>query len=160
MTSDPSGGCLCGAIRYRIAGAPVFVGQCYCKDCQKATGTGHATVIGVLETQLSVAGEPALYASQGESGGQVRRHFCPVCASRLYTAADSAGPVRMVQAGTLDRSGMPSHQTVAIYVKMRSAGIHRHRRREIRDICHRLPRECDRPEPVRIRAFGLVMAGC
>jgi hypothetical protein len=113
---DLSGGCLCGAIRYLIAGAPVFVGQCYCKDCQKATGTGHSTVIGVLETQLNISGEPALYASQGGSGGEVRRHFCPVCASRLYTSADSAGPMRMVQAGTLDDPNAVT-PTVAIYVK-------------------------------------------
>jgi hypothetical protein len=69
-----------------------------------------------METQLSIAGEPAVYASRGESGGQVQRHFCPVCASRLYTAADSAGPVRMVQAGTLDDPNAVT-PTVAIYVK-------------------------------------------
>ena len=117
MTSvDLSGGCLCGAIRYLIAGAPAFVGQCYCKDCQKATGTGHSTVIGVLEAQLNISGEPAVYASHGGSGGEVRRHFCPVCASRLYTGADSAGPMRMVQAGTLDDPNAVT-PTVAIYVK-------------------------------------------
>ena len=41
------GGCLCGAIRYRIAGPSLFVSQCCCKDCQKATGTGHTTIIGI-----------------------------------------------------------------------------------------------------------------
>jgi hypothetical protein len=114
--AELSGGCLCGAIRYRIAGAPVFVGQCYCKDCQKATGTGHSTVIGVLESQLTVEGKPAVYASVGGSGGQVLRHFCPVCAGRLYTAANSTGPVRMVQAGSLDEPNAVT-PTVAIFVK-------------------------------------------
>jgi hypothetical protein len=111
-----SGGCLCGAIRYHIAGAPLFVGQCYCKDCQKATGTGHSTVVGVLETQLSVEGTPAVHASVGGSGRRVRRHFCPACAGRLYTAADSAGPVHMVQAGSLDEPNAVT-PTVAIFVK-------------------------------------------
>jgi hypothetical protein len=114
--AELSGGCLCGAVRYHIVGAPVFVGQCYCRDCQKATGTGHATVVGVLESQLRIRGEPVVYASLGGSGGQVRRHLCRICAGRLYTAADSAGPVRMVQAGSLDDPNaiIP---TVAIYVK-------------------------------------------
>ena len=116
MPVDLSGGCLCGAIRYQILGAPLFVGQCYCKDCQKATGTGHSTVIGVPETQLRIVGAPAVYASRGESGGQVHRHFCPVCAGRLYTAADSTGPIRMVQAGSLDDPNAVT-PTVAIYVK-------------------------------------------
>ncbi|MEJ0006149.1 MAG: GFA family protein [Steroidobacteraceae bacterium] len=113
---DMSGGCLCGAIRYRIVGAPVFVGQCYCKDCRKATGTGHTTVLGVPEVNLRIEGEPEVYTSRGESGGQVRRHFCSVCAGRLYTSADSAGPIRMVQAGSLDEPDAVT-PTVAIYVK-------------------------------------------
>jgi hypothetical protein len=114
---DPlEGGCLCGAIRYLIAGAPVFVGQCYCRDCRKATGTGHSTVVAVLVSQLRVTGEPAVYASQGGSGGQVRRHFCPVCAGRLYTTADSSGPLRLVQAGSLDDPNAVT-PTVAIFVK-------------------------------------------
>lgn len=113
---DLSGGCLCGAIRYRIAGAPLFVGQCYCRDCQKATGTGHATVVGVLENQLTLTGTAVHYATTGSSGGQVRRHFCAVCAGRLYTSADSSGPVRLVQAGSLDQPQAVT-PTVAIYVK-------------------------------------------
>jgi hypothetical protein len=116
MPVELAGGCLCGAVRYRISGAPVFVGQCYCRDCQKATGTGHATVIGVLESQLSLTGRTAVYASVGGSGAPVRRHFCPVCAGRLYTAADSAGPMRMVQAGSLDEPNAIT-PTVAIFVK-------------------------------------------
>jgi len=115
-TVDMSGGCLCGAIRYRITGAPVFVGQCYCKDCQKATGTGHTTVLGVPAAHLHIEGEPAVYTSRGESGGLVHRHFCALCAGRLYTAGDSAGPIRMVQAGSLDEPNAVT-PTVAVYVK-------------------------------------------
>ena len=45
--STLSGGCLCGDIRYHISAAPLFVSQCFCRDCQKATGTGHTTIVGV-----------------------------------------------------------------------------------------------------------------
>jgi hypothetical protein len=31
------GGCLCGDIRYQITPPALFVSQCCCKDCQKAT---------------------------------------------------------------------------------------------------------------------------
>lgn len=47
------GGCLCGAIRYCINGKVRFVSQCCCRDCQRATGTGHTTIIGVLRSDLS-----------------------------------------------------------------------------------------------------------
>lgn len=32
------GGCYCGALRYRIAAAPIGVGHCHCSICRRATG--------------------------------------------------------------------------------------------------------------------------
>ena len=52
-----TGGCLCGKMRYTIEGEPMFVSQCCCKDCQKATGTGHTTIIGIHKDQLKLEGE-------------------------------------------------------------------------------------------------------
>ena len=35
------GGCLCGKIRYEFKQEDVIsAGNCHCKDCQKATGSG------------------------------------------------------------------------------------------------------------------------
>jgi len=96
------GGCLCGAVRYQIEGAPLFVRQCCCRDCQKATGTGHTTIIGLRKSQLSVIGVTKSYSNAGASGGSVSRHFCPICAGRLYTSGTLPGEVVLVQAGSLD----------------------------------------------------------
>ena len=45
MTGSPSpdsgtaeGGCLCGAVRYRVAGTPVARTLCHCISCRRATG--------------------------------------------------------------------------------------------------------------------------
>lgn len=110
------GGCLCGAIRYRLTGPSLFVSQCCCKDCQKATGTGHTTIVGIHKDQLSLDGTPATYTNVGESGGRVTRHFCGTCAGRLYTSGDLPGDFIMVQAGSLDDPGAVSPQSV-IYLK-------------------------------------------
>ncbi|HEU4652241.1 MAG TPA: GFA family protein [Croceibacterium sp.] len=110
------GGCLCGAIRYRLHGPTLFVSQCACKDCQKATGTGHTTIVGVHRSQLKLAGTPATYTNTGDTGGSVTRHFCGTCAGRLYTSGDLPGEVIMVQAGSLDSPGAVSPESV-IYVK-------------------------------------------
>jgi len=110
------GGCLCGAIRYEISGQPHFVAQCCCKDCQKATGTGHTTIIGVLRDQLAVTGTPQRYTNRGDSGGDVTRHFCGVCGGRIYTSGTLPGPMVMVQAGSLDDPNQIAPQSV-IYVK-------------------------------------------
>lgn len=110
------GGCLCGAIRYHIEGSPLFVSQCCCKDCQKATGTGHTTIIGIHKDQLKLQGTPATFTNTGDTGGSVTRHFCGTCAGRLYTSGDAPGDHIMVQAGSLDDPGQVSPQNV-IYVK-------------------------------------------
>ena len=110
------GGCLCGAIRYRITGAPVFVSQCCCKDCQKATGTGHTTIFGVLPHQVDMTGEPKTYTSHGDTGGAVTRHFCATCGGRLFTSGDMPGEIRIFQAGSLDDPGMVAPTSI-IYRK-------------------------------------------
>ena len=112
------GGCLCGAIRYRLNPPLLFVSQCCCKDCQKATGTGHTTIIGVHRDQLSLRGEPATYTNTGDTGGEVTRHFCGECGGRLYTSGDAPGEHIMVQAGSLDDPNAVTPQNV-IYVKDR-----------------------------------------
>jgi hypothetical protein len=109
------GGCLCGAIRYCINGKVRFVSQCCCRDCQRATGTGHTTIIGVLRSELSVRGTPVTYTSKGESGGEVTRHFCGTCGGRLYTSGTLPGAVVMVQAGSLDHPDRIAPESIVYY---------------------------------------------
>lgn len=94
-----------GSVRYEITGSPLFVAQCYCRDCQKATGTGHTTIVGVMNVQLAIVkGTPSTYTKRGESGGAVTQHFCGICTGPLFTSGDHPRPARMVQAGSLDNS--------------------------------------------------------
>jgi hypothetical protein len=110
------GGCLCGAIRYALRGPSLFEKQCCCRDCQKATGTGHTTIIGIHRSQLSLQGSPTVYTNRGETGGAVSRHFCGACGGRLYTSGDLPGEIIMVQAGSLDDPNVVEPQSV-IYMK-------------------------------------------
>lgn len=111
-----SGGCLCGAVRYHLTGPSLFECQCCCRDCQKATGTGHTTIVGVISGQLAVEGELQTFTNTGESGGTVTRHFCGTCGGRLYTSGSLPGDVVMVQAGSLDLPDVVTPQNV-IYGK-------------------------------------------
>ncbi|HEY3656328.1 MAG TPA: GFA family protein [Steroidobacteraceae bacterium] len=110
------GGCLCGAVRYRIEGRPEFVMQCFCRDCQKATGTGHTTIVGVEADNLVVDGTPTVFTVKGEPGGNVTRHFCGKCGGRLFTPADLESSLRMVQAGSLDDPN-PVTPVAAVYLE-------------------------------------------
>jgi hypothetical protein len=111
------GGCLCGEIRYVASGPAMFVSQCCCRDCQKATGTGHTTIVGLRRAQLALTGTPKTYTNTGETGGQVTRHFCGTCGGRLYTTGDLPGDeVLILQAGSLDDPSIVSPESV-IYTK-------------------------------------------
>ncbi len=96
------GGCLCGAVRYEIGVEPKTTAHCYCKDCRKASGTGHCTHVVVQEEGFSISGEVAAYDRPADSGNVVRRHFCPKCGSAIYSMnSGMTGPV-FVRASSLD----------------------------------------------------------
>ncbi len=65
MTKFPiSGGCLCGAVRFRVTAKPVAAYYCHCTMCQKNSGgpfMPSATV--PIEAFAFTKGEPKVYES-------------------------------------------------------------------------------------------------
>ena len=100
------GQCLCGAVTFSgLANrAEAVAVHCHCKDCQRATGSGFATVIAVSESALRVTGPLASYTLVGASGGEVCREFCPKCGSPMFTTAALSKGLRFVKAGVLNDS--------------------------------------------------------
>ena len=115
-----TGGCLCGAVRYEIEGEPIFAGHCHCRDCQKATGTGHVSVVGLPVSAVKITGDTKAYAVTGDSGMPFTRHFCPSCGSLIYGEPAVMPGVINVTAGTLDDTSLYQPQAV-IYTKDRPA---------------------------------------
>lgn len=98
-----TGGCLCGAVRYEIDGAAEFSVLCYCRDCQRASGTGHVPVMGARRAQVQISGATARYAVRADSGQLAIRHFCRTCGTLLFGASDDdADPLMSIYVGTLD----------------------------------------------------------
>ena len=96
MRPRQTGGCLCGAVRYRVAGPLRDIVACHCWRCRHASGH-FAAATAALREDLTIEGEVAWY----DSSPGVRRGFCPVCGSNLFwDAADE--PRISIFAGTLD----------------------------------------------------------
>jgi hypothetical protein len=77
VKSGGSGGCLCGAVRYRYEGEPVSIGLCQCRRCQRQSGSSF--LIGVVSPKEAVSIEGKLATYEFETDGkQLRRHFCPM----------------------------------------------------------------------------------
>lgn len=97
-----SGGCLCGAVRYRVDGEPLATAVCHCRHCQRQTGSAFSVMIAVRANGLSSNGEILTYMDRGESGGEVARDFCGTCGSPLFSRVLATPGVIYIKAGTLD----------------------------------------------------------
>jgi hypothetical protein len=78
-----TGGCLCGAVRYRIDRPPLWVAHCHCSICRRAQGAGFVTWAGFAEGALGFdAGEKLL--SRYSSSAAAMRSFCRRCGTPLF----------------------------------------------------------------------------
>ena len=99
-----TGQCLCGTINYTISSAPRVMSQCHCSDCQKATGTGHASNAFFKKKFVHITGETSSYDSIADNGSTLTRYFCPICGSLLFGTFSRLKNVIAVAVGTLDDS--------------------------------------------------------
>ncbi|HET8728061.1 MAG TPA: GFA family protein [Alphaproteobacteria bacterium] len=114
VTGTFEGGCLCGAVRYRIRD-PFETGYCHCRQCQRMSG-GRAIVWAAVREPDSVliAGSPLVY----RSSDRARRQFCGACGASLFLLYDDAPDVVHVATGTLDE---PARVPPAFHVWTSSA---------------------------------------
>jgi hypothetical protein len=105
MTSPASGRCLCGDFTYEFDRDTVISAHhCHCKDCQKMTGSGKATIVLVPTEALNSHGELNTFTVTGTDGAHVTRGFCPRCGSQVLSYVEEMPTTRFVKAGTLDDS--------------------------------------------------------
>jgi len=100
MTSTPAeGGCLCGAIRYRVSGDPVATTLCHCRSCRRATGgTNVAWAVFDHGDFKWLTGYPAAYSS---SPG-LEWLFCRGCGTLVGYRRSSRPDHMDVTVGSLD----------------------------------------------------------
>lgn len=97
-----SGSCLCGAVRYECSAEPLFMGNCHCRDCQKASGGAYEPTIGLPAAALKITGKVQYYDTRADSGNTLSRGFCPECGSRMFGKAGAMPDLAMISAGSLD----------------------------------------------------------
>jgi hypothetical protein len=104
MTQSLEGGCACGAVRYRLASAPMFVNCCHCTWCQRETGSAFV-INAIIETSRVevTAGETLAVATASESGAPQIIHRCPTCHVALWSHYGGRTQAAFVRAGTLDK---------------------------------------------------------
>jgi hypothetical protein len=84
-----SGGCRCGAVRYRVSGAAAHSSICHCNDCRRSSGAPFVAWFAVTSDCFKlVAGEPGRWSSDGDA----LRHFCGRCGTPLHYVNQRVAP--------------------------------------------------------------------
>ena len=113
MSEKIPGRCLCGATSYAADGPAKFTITCYCTDCQRATGSGHAPQLGVASDTLEIVGPLKIYSAKAESGSDLAFQFCGDCGSPIAKSTSKAPATVFLYAGSLDN---PAHFSDAMPV--------------------------------------------
>lgn len=104
MDQRLTGACQCRDVRYSIAGDPVRLNVCHCRDCQRQSGSafGMSLVIAPESFRLE-SGSLKQFVTTSDSGRQKTCAFCPHCGVRIYNATSA---LMSVKAGTLDDTSL------------------------------------------------------
>lgn len=108
------GGCLCGAVRFRVEGEPLNVRICHCRTCQKAMGSPFYARALFDPRALTVEGDVARYPSSET----IDREFCRACGSRLFSRRTNGTAVGVALAGFDDRHAFAPTEHIWVSEKM------------------------------------------
>ncbi|MCC2689528.1 MAG: family glutathione-dependent formaldehyde-activating protein [Rhizobiaceae bacterium] len=113
MTRLYAGGCACGEIRYEMRSDPIFENHCQCRDCQRRSGTGHASYLTFRRrADLRTVGETNKWRVAGDSGNEKVHAFCPTCGTPVYLTSVAMPDLIAVHAASLDDPGQFNPQVV------------------------------------------------
>ena len=95
------GGCLCGAVRYEVAGEFLRAGHCHCSRCRKHSGAARSTQGRVRRSDFHLlSGAESIRAWCPPSGAV--KAFCVHSGSSLFGGTWPAGPEVSIRLGSVD----------------------------------------------------------
>lgn len=110
------GGCLCGAVRYRLTEPPSSSGLCHCETCRRAGSAPSLPYAGLpLAAFVVTRGAPVAY----RSSARVVRTFCGNCGSPLtYFNEDKPDKIDIMTVSLDDPQAFPPTEHVWVSEKL------------------------------------------
>jgi hypothetical protein len=97
-----TGRCLCGSVRYRIAGKIGPAGFCHCSQCRQANGSAFAANAPVRTRYFEITAGSELVSEYESSPGKFRA-FCSRCGSPMYSRREDTPESRNIRLGSLEQ---------------------------------------------------------
>ncbi len=88
-STSQKGRCLCGRVTFSVSAAPLGVGNCHCRSCQRATGAPFFTEAVFPYEALTIQGDLMQHTSIADSGANAHRAFCPHCGALMIAYGDN-----------------------------------------------------------------------
>ncbi len=94
------GSCLCGKIEYELTASGLYINNCHCSECRKASGAAFGSFLHISKDNFRwVKGKE--YIQVYEEPPDLIRSFCKICGSCMLIIFAKINHVA-VPAGTLD----------------------------------------------------------
>ncbi|MBV1704706.1 MAG: GFA family protein [Hyphomicrobiales bacterium] len=115
VTEALTGGCQCGAVRYRLAHAPKAPAICHCRMCQKAGGGPFMAFGGVpMEDFAWMRGAPATF----KSSDLATRYFCALCGTPLAYKQDASKRISATLGSLDDPAAAPPREQLGVEARL------------------------------------------
>jgi len=117
------GGCLCGAVRYRIDGGTAVFGpsvMCHCSQCRKSHGSAFAANAPVPAASFTLLQGGEALVAHASSPGKLRS-FCGRCGSPIHSSRTERPGVLRLRLGSLDAAPAALRPTAHIYAGSKAA---------------------------------------
>lgn len=97
------GGCVCGALSYRVSGSPHYIIACHCLTCQCLSGSDYVLAMLLPRDHFTlVTGKVQKCHRTAESGRVLPGYFCAECGTRVWHEPTWTKKTINLRAGTLD----------------------------------------------------------
>ena len=102
MAGERTGGCSCGAVRYRLTSEPLIVHCCHCLNCQRQTGSAFVLNVIIEANRVElIEGESVAVDAPRDDGSTQPIYRCPTCQVAVYSVYGKSKAL-FVRGGTLD----------------------------------------------------------
>lgn len=106
MSDEPNlplrGRCSCGAITYEVSAPLLGMALCYCKRCQRRTGTAFSATALTAPGSFRITAGEELVTTYVPGGDGWNKSFCSRCGGHLYTTSPDNPELLAVRAGSIE----------------------------------------------------------